>query len=80
MKDLIESDDSYLLVPLTKGDFASEIATRGGIVKYVEEKFKYIKAIWNPEIRKELKSKIDEKVTGLLGSNKDLRSAINNGA
>jgi hypothetical protein len=68
---------------LTKGDFASEIATRGGIINYVEEKFKYIKAIWNPEIRNELKQKIDEKVTGLLGdekSKKTLRNAINNGA
>jgi hypothetical protein len=55
MKDYIELDDSYLLVPLTKGDFASEIATRGGIINYVEEKFKYIKAIWNPTIRQELK-------------------------
>jgi len=55
MKDYIELDDSYLLVPLTKGDFASEIATRGGIINYVEEKFKYIKAIWNPAIRQELK-------------------------
>ena len=80
MKDLIEQDDSYLLVPLTKGDFASEVATRGGIINYVEEKFKYIKAIWNSEIREELKQKIDEKVTGLLGSDKTLRNTINNGA
>jgi hypothetical protein len=65
---------------LTKGDFASEIATRGGIINYVEEKFKYIKAIWNSEIRNELKQKIDEKVTGLLGSDKTIRNAINNGA
>jgi hypothetical protein len=70
MKDLIEQDDSMLLVPLTKGDFASEIATRGGIINYVEEKIKYVKAIWNPEIRDELKKKIDEKVTGLLGDKK----------
>jgi hypothetical protein len=70
MKDLIEQDDSMLLVPLTKGDFASEIATRGGIINYVEEKIKYVKAIWNPEIRDELKQKIDEKVTGLLGDKK----------
>jgi hypothetical protein len=55
MKDYIEQDDSYLLVPLTKGDFASEVATRGGIINYVEEKFKYIKAIWNSDIRQELK-------------------------
>lgn len=80
MAELIEGDDSYLLVPLTKGDFASEIATRGGIVNYVEEKFKYIKAIWNQEIREELKQKIDEKVTGLLGSDKNIRKAIDNGA
>lgn len=80
MKDYIEQDDSYLLVPLTKGDFASEVATRGGIINYVEEKFKYIKAIWNSDIRQELKQKIDEKVTGLLGSDKTIRNTINNGA
>ena len=82
MKDLIEQDDSMLLVPLTKGDFASEIATRGGIINYVEEKIKYIKAIWNPEIRDELKQKIDEKVTGLLGDKKgkNIQDAINKGA
>ena len=80
MKDLIEKDDSYLLVPLTKGDFASEVATRGGIINYVEEKFKYIKAIWDPTIREELKNKINERVTNLLGSNRDLRKSIDNGA
>ena len=80
MKELIESDDSMLLVPLTKGEFSSEVATRGGIINYIENRFKYIKAIWDPNIRQELKAKLDEKVTNLLGSDRNLRQNIDNGA
>ena len=76
MGELIKGDPDMLLVPLMKGDFASEVATRGGIINYIKDRFRFL-AFWNPEIRDELKTKINEKVTGLIQENEKL--SINQG-
>jgi len=79
MGKYIEDDDSLLLVPLTRGDFSSEIAVRNNIGKYINEKFKYIKAIWNPVIRKELNDRVKEKITNFIGNDRDIRDKIGRG-
>lgn len=77
MGELINKDSDMLLVPLMKGDFASEVATRGGIKNFIEDRFRFLR-LWDPEIRAELKEKVDNKVTNLLsGDNKT--QDINNG-
>ncbi len=69
MGDLISRDTEgkYLKVPLVKGDFASEVAMRGGIINFIRNRFKYLR-IWNKDIRSEIKERIDDKVTNLLST------------
>lgn len=67
MGKLIAGDETgkYLRVPLVKGDFASEVAIRGGLFNFIRDRFKYL-SVWNLETRKLIKKKIDDNVTGLL--------------
>jgi hypothetical protein len=34
-----DSEGKYLKVPLVKGDFASEVAIRGGIINFIRDRF-----------------------------------------
>lgn len=69
MGDLIANDveGKYLKAPLVKGDFASEVAIRGGIINFIRDRFKYLN-IFNAETRKKIKERIDDTVTNLLST------------
>jgi hypothetical protein len=47
MGKLIAGDETgkYLKAPLIKGDFASEVAIRGGIFNFIRDRFKYL-TLW----------------------------------
>ena len=71
MENLIANDTEgkYLRVPLVKGDFASEVAIRGGIINFIRDRFQYL-SLWKKDTRIKLKKKIDDEVTGLLSTEK----------
>lgn len=60
---LIKSDPSkYLKVPLVKGDMASEVAVRGGILNFIRSKF----AMLSPS---NIKERLDRAATNLFSDN-----------
>ena len=73
MGELIAKDTEgkYLKAPLVKGDFASEVAMRGGILNFIRDRFKYFNVLWNKQTQQELKEKIDDTVTGLLDTSQN---------
>jgi len=80
MGKLIAGDETgkYLKAPLVKGDFASEVAIRGGILNFIRDRFKYL-TLWKSETRSLLKKKIDDNVTGLLDTTSSTYNLINKG-
>lgn len=60
-----DSEGKYLMVPLIKGDFASEVAMRDGLINFIRDRFKYL-TLWKKDTRIKLKKKIDDEVTNLL--------------
>jgi hypothetical protein len=80
MGKLIAGDETgkYLKAPLIKGDFASEVAIRGGILNFIRNRFKYL-TLWKSETRTLLKKKIDDNVTGLLDTSSSTYNLINQG-
>lgn len=64
-----DSEEKYLKVPLVKGDFASEVAIRGGIINFIRDRFQYL-TLWRKNTRIKLKKKIDDEVTNLLSTEK----------
>ncbi len=80
MGKLIAGDETgkYLKAPLVKGDFASEVAIRGGILNFIRDRFKYL-TLWKSSTRGLVKKKIDDNVTGLLDTSSSTYDLINKG-
>ena len=80
MEQLIANDteDKYLKAPLVKGDFASEVAMRGGIINFIRNRFKYL-TVWKKQTREEIKDRINDTVTNLLSTEDERYSLIRKG-